>query len=180
MAEIKSTLDLVMEKTKHLSFSASEKKEQKKVEIRKVFNGLTQKFLDGKLTIAEFQKELILIEKRYDITGNSDFIEEIIDRLDLIHDNERYLVLLNEVFQIDTKQLSAILNDFRDSVAAETAKRMELIKTELQTKYAISGSAVSPNLERDSLLLSNIQDIQGKFDTKLSKEKATHRSGEKA
>ena len=44
MAEIKSTLDLVMEKTRNLTLSSEEKQAQKQIEIGNRIKGLVQKF----------------------------------------------------------------------------------------------------------------------------------------
>ena len=43
MGEIKSTLDLVLEKTKNLTLSSEEKEEQKQKEIEKRIKGMMQK-----------------------------------------------------------------------------------------------------------------------------------------
>ena len=48
MGEIKSTLDLVMDKTRHLTLSDEEKQEQKEKEFRKKLKGPAQKFQDIK------------------------------------------------------------------------------------------------------------------------------------
>ena len=47
MGEIKSTLDLVMERTKNLSLSDEEKQAQKQKEVESRIRGLLQKYLDG-------------------------------------------------------------------------------------------------------------------------------------
>lgn len=47
MAEIKSTLDLVLERTKHLSQSSEEKQAQKQKDIANRLNGLLQKYQDS-------------------------------------------------------------------------------------------------------------------------------------
>ena len=49
MGEIKSTLDLVMEKTRHLTLSQKEKDGQKQIEVNKRLKGLLQKYRDNLL-----------------------------------------------------------------------------------------------------------------------------------
>ena len=49
MGEIKSTLDLVLEKTKNLTLSSEEKAEQKQKEIENRIKGMMQKYQDGVL-----------------------------------------------------------------------------------------------------------------------------------
>jgi hypothetical protein len=171
MAEIKSTLDLVMEKTKHLSLSKEEKEEQKLIEFRKVFNGLMQKFQNQVLTKEELKSELTILQKKFEFRDNSIFIGEILNRLDLTKNNDLYLALLDELFKISVKKIRTILDDFKNSVAKAAAQRIDLIKAELRENHSISGSAVSPNLEKDNILHNKIQEIQNKFDKKLMKEK---------
>jgi hypothetical protein len=57
MGEIKSTLDLVMEKTKDLTLSSEEKKAQKQKEIENRIKGLLQKYQDGFLSKSELKTE---------------------------------------------------------------------------------------------------------------------------
>lgn len=59
MTEIKSTLDLVMEKTRHLSFSEQEKKDQHSEEFAKRIKGLIQQYQDQKLKAENLQLFII-------------------------------------------------------------------------------------------------------------------------
>ena len=65
MGEIKSTLDLVMEKTRHLTLSQEEKDSQKKVEVHKRLKGLVQKYRDNLLKKDGLGKELEILNKTY-------------------------------------------------------------------------------------------------------------------
>lgn len=171
MAEIKSTLDLVMERTKHLSLSKEEKEEQRLSEIRGGFRGLVQKYQSQILTRERFEAELSQLQERHELKDNGPFVDEIVNRIDLEQDNGFYLALLNEIFRIDAEGIRSLLDDYRDSVEKETAERAGLIKEELQANHAISGSAVSPNLEGDNLLQTRIQDIKERSEVLLTKEK---------
>ena len=63
MGEIKSTLDIVLEKTKHLKLSQDEKRAQKSKEFEKRLMGLLQKYLDQLLNLHQLQKELNRLKK---------------------------------------------------------------------------------------------------------------------
>ncbi len=54
MAEIKSTIELVMERTKHLIASSEEREQQKVMEITEKIPGYVQKYIDGKVSEKEF------------------------------------------------------------------------------------------------------------------------------
>ena len=63
MAEIKSTLDLVMEKTKNLSLSEEERQGQKNEEIESRIRGLLQKFNDQAFSIDKLGSEYQKLQK---------------------------------------------------------------------------------------------------------------------
>jgi len=63
MGEIKSTLDLVMEKTRHLTLSAEEKIDREKEEAKKGLNGFLQKYKDNVINLEELTKELRAFKK---------------------------------------------------------------------------------------------------------------------
>jgi hypothetical protein len=58
MAEIKSTIDLIMEKTKHLVLSEEEKKTAEREEQLKKIPGYVQRFLDGAWDMNQLKTEL--------------------------------------------------------------------------------------------------------------------------
>ena len=70
MGEIKSTLDLVMEKTRHLTLSQEEKKAQKEIEVNKRLQGLLQKYQDNLLKKENLKKELDHLKIEYDLDVN--------------------------------------------------------------------------------------------------------------
>ena len=58
MAEIKSTLDLIMERTKNLSLTPEERTEIRLKEIQAKVNGWTQRYIDGLLNASDVKNEL--------------------------------------------------------------------------------------------------------------------------
>jgi len=77
MGEIKSTLDLVMEKTRHLTLSPEEKDAQTKVEVHKRLKGLVQKYQDNLLRKDGLEKELDILKKTYDMNVICDLQERL-------------------------------------------------------------------------------------------------------
>ena len=64
MGEIKSTLDLVMEKTRHLSFSKAEREDQRKAELKSVLFGIVQKYQDEIFSMAAVKKEMDALKEK--------------------------------------------------------------------------------------------------------------------
>jgi hypothetical protein len=99
MAEIKSTLDLVMEKTKDLSLSDEERQGQKNKEIGSRIRGLLNKFQDKAISWDRFNSEYRVLKKEYSLTGtgNEHLIKEICDQIELAKDNQALFDLLAEL-----------------------------------------------------------------------------------
>ena len=171
MAEIKSTLDLVMEKTRHLTLSDEEKQEQKENEFKKNLKGPAQKFQDQAINKRELKKEINNLIKTYDLKDETIIIREFLNRLGFNQDNQSMLALLNELWSIDITKLEAIFNDYNETIQTEAQKRMEEIKENLAQKRFISGSAVIPNISADDEWIRKFQDIKDKFDQLLGVEK---------
>ena len=171
MGEIKSTLDLVMEKTRHLTLSQEEKEEQKHIEVNKKLQGLLQKYQDNLLKREHLEKELDSLRKAYDLKVDKMLSRMLLDRLKLGHKNESLLELLNEICGIDVSRFEALFHDFQDAVGFASEKRIKEIKADLAEKRFISGSAVVPNPEADNELILTVKEIKDKFDQILVREK---------
>jgi len=171
MAEVKSTLDLVMEKTRHLTLSDEEKQEQKEKEFKKNLKGPAQKFQDQTINKRELKKEINNLIKTYDLKNEAIIIREFLNRLGFNQDNQYLLALLYELWSIDITKLEAISNDYNETIQTEAQKRMEEIKENLAQKRFISGSAVVPNISDDEWT-RKFQDIKDRFDKLLGVEKA--------
>jgi hypothetical protein len=171
MGEIKSTLDLVMEKTRHLTLSQEEKKAQKGIEVNKRLQGLLQRYQDNSLKKENLKKELDHLKLEYDLDVNKMLAKLLLDSLKIDRNNTVFLDLLGEVFGINPSGFEAIFQNFKDAVKYSTKKRVEQLKMDLSKKRLISGSAIVPNLERDREWLSILGHIKDEFDEIMNKEK---------
>lgn len=172
MSEIKSTLDLVMEKTKHLSMSKEEKAAQQKDDLIKTLKGLILKFNDQLLTQEQISKELRSIEQTHVFDVRSELINEVLGEIDLDKDNVRLTVILNEVCDVDTALLETVLTEYRESVSSAKEKRISEIKEQLHEKRRISGSAVVPNLETDTGWQQAIASVKETYRKRVEQVKA--------
>ncbi len=64
MAEIKSTIDLIMERTKNLSASPQEREDYQRREREKHIRGLVLRLLDDSLTLDDIKDELAKEKRR--------------------------------------------------------------------------------------------------------------------
>jgi hypothetical protein len=174
MAEIKSTLDLVMEKTKNLSLSAGERQVQKDKEIGSRIRGLLNKFEDKAISFDQFSSEYRALKKEFGLneTGNERLIKEISDRLEPGTDNQALFNLLSEFKVSGFEELKSILQEFQTARDAAARERSKILKEQLAKTHFISGSAVVPNLEKDDDWRKETGEIRAKYSALLDKEKA--------
>ena len=177
MGEIKSTLDLVLEKTKHLTLSKEEKEEHKYHEVKKSLKGLIQKFLDKAINLEQLKKELNQLRKTSALQDDTILLKEITGRITLDQDNRPLLILLKEICNANVIQLEAIFDEYQNSVRRQTRQRKDEIINQLAKNHLISGSAVVPNLDGDDTWMAEVQGIRDKYDQMLSREVAGLKGG---
>jgi len=82
VSEIKSTVDIVLEKTKHLTLSEDEKRAQKKKEARQNLAGLLQKYQDEVLDIHQLKDNLNKLREFSDFIDTHALVSEILNRIE--------------------------------------------------------------------------------------------------
>ena len=112
MGEIKSTLDLVMEKTRHLTLSQKEKEGQKQIEVNKRLKGLLQKYQDNLLREEQLGQELESLRKTFDLNVNEMLSHILLDGLKLGSSNVSLLELLSAICGFDVSGLEELFHDF--------------------------------------------------------------------
>ena len=171
MGEIKSTLDLVMEKTKNLTLSAEEKQAQKQKDIESRIKGLMQKYQDGLLGKDQLKIDYESHKKEAELSDDSAMINEVVSRLDPNRDNQPLLELLDECCRVNLVGIQTIINEIRNDYLKAAAERKAQLKEELARIHAISGSAVVPNLETDAQWHREETALHRRFEGLLNQEK---------
>jgi hypothetical protein len=149
MAEIKSTLDIIMEKTKGLTMTDEEKRELKRKEIAGKFKGLVQKFLDNIIDLDRLKVDAAAVGEGHEDMFRRVSIQEAIGRIEPEGDNEPILKVLENATGMDTGPIREFITDFERKLEKERAVHEKGLKKRLKKK-GISGSAVIPNLDADS------------------------------
>jgi hypothetical protein len=171
VGEIKSTLDIVLEKTRNLTLSDEEKWEQKQKEYESRIKGLLQKYQDGLLTKNQLIMDYNGLRKDADLSNDKFLIDEIMNRLDPDQDNQFLLEIIEEGCGLDASSIRAIIDDHRDVYNQAANKRTEQLKEVLAKQYTISGSAVLPNLEADEEWQRQAQEMRNGLEENLSQAK---------
>jgi len=147
MAKIKSTLDLVMERTKNISMTQEEKDALHKKEWTEKAMSWVRKVLDRKMTLSELKSSLKKGEGSYpDIRGI--LKNELVAHIDPDDDNSPVFDALQELLHVDVKPYQNLISDYHDRLAAGFAENLDRAKSALKDR-GISGTAVVPNLAGD-------------------------------
>lgn len=172
MGEIKSTLDLVMEKTKNLNLSSAEREQHKNKEIKSRLRGLLQKFQDNILSTENLRSEYQKLKKEHGLANNRHLIGEICSQILAGKNNQALFDLLAEFKVSDFEGLNSVLQEFQTALDAAAEQRRRILKAQLAGQHLISGSAVVPNLENDDQWRKAAGKIRAKYDRLLAEEKA--------
>jgi hypothetical protein len=172
MGDIKSTLDLVMEKTKNLNLSNEEREQQESKEIKNRLRGLVQKFQDNILSTDNLRSDYQKLKKEYGLTSNRLLIEEICSQIQPGKDNHARFDLLAEFKVPDFERLKSVLQEFQTVLDTAAGQRHKILKDQLAKTHFISGSAVVPNLENDDGWRQTSEKIKLKYNRLLDEEKS--------
>lgn len=170
MGEIKSTLDLVMEKTRNLTLSSEEKAEQKYDEIHKQVKGFLLKYQDQVINKHHLKKEMDALRKNHGSMADDILLRELLGTLKLDLDNDAHLNLLHEFCAANIHELKTIFKEFKELMLLTGQKRILLLKEDLAANDFISGSAVLPNLEVDKVWQADVQKTKEIFEKRLKLE----------
>lgn len=173
MAEIKSTLELVMARTKHLTLTEDEKRENAFDEFKKTFNGLFLRFQDGGLNLDHFKKELIGLQQKFGITDTSLVVGEVLRKLGPGLNNRAALTLLAEAFHVPIEGITRVLGDYDSEIQSLAVSREERMKEVFSRDFGISGSALKPNLDKDGEWALERLRIMEKFEGRLARDIAS-------
>jgi hypothetical protein len=171
MGEIKSTLDLVMEKTKNLRFSDEEKQQNKSIDINKKIRGLVGKYKDGTLRYSELEKEINRLEKQHGIDARAILAEEVLQRIEFMADDSPLFEILKDFCGMESEPVKSFINAYREKALAEADRRRHAILGALKKDHHISGSAVAANLEKDEPLKAALKALQAEFKNRLTSQK---------
>ncbi|MGD2125044.1 MAG: hypothetical protein PVG99_03120 [Desulfobacteraceae bacterium] len=162
MGEIKSTLDIIMEKTKNLTVTEEEKRAFKQQEMEGMVKGLIQKFLDGILTLDRFKIEITALQGKDKEMVDSIIGEESLARIKLEEDNEPMLKILESTIGMDTGPIRETLDGYEGKLSLEREEHEKALLERLK-KRGISGSAVIPNIEADPEWRRHLATLQEAF-----------------
>ena len=154
MGEIKSTVELAMERTKRFALSEKEKDEIKQKEALRKATGLFHRYREGHLSLNDVLKEVERMERKTATAVKEYLFSRWIDALSLDDDNER---ILKGVESLKERSIAEVRQRFerllsqyrREKEKVKEKAGVQLIET--LKRDGIWGSAVEPKFEGSEL-----------------------------
>ena len=150
MAEIKSTLELALERTKRLEISKEEKEEIKRKETLQKATTLLHRYMEDRISVNEIMKELERTEvgPRHSVREN--LLSQWIDALSVNQGNEKLLrgieVLKGRSLQEVRERLNRLLAQYEEE-KKQMEETVRLQQEEALRREGIYGDAVVPRVK---------------------------------
>lgn len=168
MGEIKSTLDLVMERTRHLSLSAEEKARQQEEDFTRRLQGLLQQYADGALTVDRLRDRIGALQAELHIDDHEPVLTAVAARIDPEQDHRPWLVLLADLAPGVGQALEATLTAFQKEKADLTTTSVDGLREAIARRHGIVGSAVIPNPAADGAFLEKLAALRQKTHDRIA------------
>jgi hypothetical protein len=174
VGEIKSTLELAMERTKKFAISEKEKEEMKQKEVLQKASSLFHRYREGHLSLNEILKEIERTEKQTAEALKGFLLSQWIDALSLSNDDERILKGIESLKRRSIDDVKERLHRLSSRYQTEKEKVKEEMRnqlTETLRKKGIYGSAVEPKLEGNALWKKEKEKLDQSYNIKLEEIK---------
>jgi hypothetical protein len=162
VGEIKSTIELVLEKTRDLSLSSQEKQKLAQQELERRLIGLISRYLDQLIPLGRLTEEIESIQGTEKEHAVRLLKTHLIAHLDLDRDNSSILIALKEIAGIDTAFLTALQEEYRSEKEEAEKEITEKCLARLRER-GIAGSAVVPNLGKDAAWTNFLDGLRTRY-----------------
>jgi hypothetical protein len=174
MGEIKSTLELAMERTKKVAISEKEKEEIKQREVLQKATSLFHRYREGHLSLNEILKQIEKMEKKTAATVKELLLSQWIDALSLGNGDER---ILKGIESLKGRSLDELKQKFHYLLSQYQVVK-GTIKEEVRVQFTkdlrrdgIYGSSVEPKLEGGELWKKENEKLDLSYKAKLGEIK---------
>ena len=114
MAEIKSTLDLVLEKTKGLALDKEDKLKYAREELDKKVHGFVVRYLDNFLSMSRLREEMEKIDKKEQELAYKLLAKHLLAHFNLDADNNSIVSALSGLANFDTTSLATLQKEHNE------------------------------------------------------------------
>jgi hypothetical protein len=173
LAEIKSAIELAMERTKGLVMDDKEKQEAAAKELGLRISALLRRYLEEMIDSDYFRKEYIKLEGKK-AQKDELLMEAVLAEFDQPDNDDRIFGILSivggGVDDRSVKEIEALQSEFHEKMRAEVEGVTEDIKARLQ-KMGISGDGVEPNIPEWDEWKAAVEQTKSLFKKRLTEWK---------
>lgn len=162
MGEIRSTLDIIMEKARGVEVTDEDKAAFTRHDVAGKIRGLLQKALDGLSDAEGLRSEMEAMGADRREIAVAALKRECLERLVLEGDNTLLLTILAHVAGLDTAPLEELLKIYETDLRTRRIRQEAALRDRLKAK-GISGAAVLPNLKADPAWTRYLADAHDRF-----------------
>ncbi|NIS62693.1 MAG: hypothetical protein GTO13_18920 [Proteobacteria bacterium] len=170
MGEIKSTWDIVMEKTKGLKVTSRDRERIKREELISKANAIFHRYIDAQGNQAYLQRELEAVQGEEKEVIKRELLCLLLDSIDLSTDNGKVItgidILKGKPAAKIMKRLRLLASQFKVS-RDKRAREVEGIFLRRLAAMGISGSAVQPSLEGKMDWIEALEGLQSEYGDRL-------------
>jgi hypothetical protein len=166
MAEIRSTLDIIMEKAKTLTVTDEDKKSFAEKEVQGRIRGLFQKYLDGILSTQLLKAEMASFDEEQQPAAKKELRATCLTAMTVEGDNQPLFEVLDQLLECNIKPILDQIDEFQAQLKKEHGKRVAA-RMETLKALGVSGSAVIPNLRANPSWRSYLSHLEDRFQEKL-------------
>jgi hypothetical protein len=174
VGEIKSTLELAMERTKKFVISEKEKEEIKQKEVLQKATSLFHRYREGHIPLNDILKEIEKMEQKTAATVKELLLSQWIDAISLDDDAERTLKGIESLkprrIEEIKQRFHCLLTKYHDE-KEKVKEKLRIGFTEALRKDGIYGNAVEPKLEGGELWKKEKEKLDNSYKTKLKEIK---------
>lgn len=150
MGEIKSSIELALERSRRLTLTEEEREEIKRKEIEEKAHRIFHRYLEGSFSLHEMGREVERVDEPYRAKVKAVLLKALIDALTLEGDYEK---ILSGIEWLKGSSIETVRKRFQDLAAsfAEAKKNVEqeakkAILEDLE-RFGFTGSAIEPNVD---------------------------------
>lgn len=174
MAEIKSTLELALERSRRFTLSEEDKEKIRQKEIEEKILSLFHRYKEGRLHLHEIEKEIGPLEKGAREAVREGLLKRWLEALSLEEESEK---ILRGIEWLKHRPIDEMKQDFRKLITQFQSER-EKVEQEVRLQLleglrreGFSGDALEPNLDVSDLWRKASVELNQKYRVKLEEMK---------
>ncbi len=170
MGEIKSTLDIAMERLKKIEITEKERDEIKRKEISQKASGLATRYIEGSISLYDVQKEIDKMDVNTKEMIKEILLSRLIEELSLQNNYER---LIMGIEWIKGKELNEVKDELEymakqfEREKANLRKNLEDKILDSLRKSGIEGSAILVNIDSSDLWKKEEKELNRTYEAKI-------------